>query len=278
MTRGMKRLSIPYIVWMAIFVVAPIFIVLIYAVTSSSGAFTAANFSNMLSYSGVFARSMWLAFIATVICLVIGYPAAYILSRLGPGAQKICMMLVILPMWINSLLRTYAWMSILENTGLLNRFFRAIGLLDLLGIEFVPMINTPGAVGLGMVYDFLPFMILPIYSVLVKMDYTLVEAAEDLGATPAKVFTKVTLPLSVSGVVSGVTMVFVPAISTFVISRLLGGGSDMLLGDLIEMQFLGTAYNPHLGSAISIVMMVIVVICMSLMNRFGDGEEGAIPL
>ena len=273
-----KKLSIPYVIWMAIFVVSPIIIVFIYALTNNAGDFTLSNFSNMLEYSSVFGRSLWLAFLATVICLLIGYPVAYILAKLGPGSQKVCMMLVILPMWINSLLRTYAWMSILENTGLLNRFFRAIGLLDLLGVEYIPMINTSGAVVLGMVYDFLPFMILPIYSVLVKMDYTLVEAAQDLGASPGKVFAKVTLPLSVSGVISGVTMVFVPAISTFVISRLLGGGSDMLLGDLIEMQFLGTAYNPHLGSAISIVMMLIVVICMSIMNRFGEGEEGAVIL
>ena len=179
---------------------------------------------------------------------------------------------------MNFLLRTYSWMSILENNGLLNQFFGTIGLLDLLGVEYIPMIGTPGAVVLGMVYNYLPFMILPIYSVIVKLDGSLLEAARDLGADSGRVFRKVILPLSLPGVLSGVTMVFVPSVSTFAISRLLGGGTQLMLGDLIEQQFLGGAYDPHLGAAISMVMMVIVVVCMVVMNRFGEGEEQAVIL
>jgi spermidine/putrescine transport system permease protein len=194
------------------------------------------------------------------------------------------MMLIMLPMWMNFLLRTYSWMSVLENNGLLNRFFSAIGLFTLINsifgteLEYFTMINTQGAVVLGMVYNYLPFMILPIYSVIEKMDGSLVEAARDLGAGSARVFRKVILPLSLPGVLSGVTMVFVPSVSTFAISRLLGGGTQMMLGDLIEQQFLGGAYNPQLGAAISLVMMVIVVVCMVVMNHFGEGEEQAVML
>jgi len=191
-------------------------------------------------------------------------------------------------MWMNFLLRTYSWMSVLENNGLLNQLFRSIGIIDLynriagnLGqapVDHFNMIGTSGAVVLGMVYNYLPFMILPIYSVIEKMDGSLLEAARDLGAGSARVFRKVILPLSLPGVLSGVTMVFVPSVSTFAISRLLGGGTQMMLGDLIEQQFLGGAYNPHLGAAISLVMMVIVVVCMVVMNHFGEGEEQAVML
>ena len=221
------------------------------------------------------------------------------MSKLSPRGQRIALMLLMLPMWINFLLRTYAWMSILENTGLLNRLFNTIGIIDLSnwingginqlfalsGDALLPtdqthfqMINTGGAVVLGMVYNYLPFMILPIHSVIIKIDPFVIEAAQDLGANSKTVFRKVILPLSLSGVISGVTMVFVPSVSTFVISKLLGGGTDMLLGDLIEMQFLGAAYNPHLGSAISLIMMAIVVVCMSIMNKFGEGEETAVVM
>ena len=293
----------PYVLWMALFVVIPIVIIVVYAFTSADGSFTLDNFSSMLDYASVFGRSMWLAILATVICLLVGYPVAYVLSKSGPGLQRIGMMLIMLPMWINFLLRTYAWMSLLENTGLINRFFAAVGIIDLgnlingglngicawlnelLGLslnvqrdtsmEYFQMINTSGAVVLGMVYNYLPFMIMPIYSVLVKIDKSVIEAAQDLGADSGRVFRKVIFPLSLSGVVSGITMVFVPSVSTFVISKLLGGGSDMLLGDLIEMQFL-TVYNPNLGSAIAFVMMIIVVICMTVMNKFGEGEEQAV--
>lgn len=270
--------AVPYVGWMTLFVVAPLILVVIYAFTNDGGSFTLENFSNMGDYAGVFARSMMLALIATVICLLIGYPLAYAISKERPAVQRALMMLIMLPMWMNFLLRTYAWMSILENTGLLNQFFGKIGLLDLLGVKYIPMINTPGAVVLGMVYNFLPFMVLPIQSVIVKIDPRVIEAARDLGANSRVTFRRVIFPLSLPGVLSGVTMVFVPAVSTFVISKLLGGGGNMLLGDLIEMQFLGTAYNPHLGSAISLIMMIIVMICMAVMNRFGEGEEQAVMM
>ena len=255
--------AVPYVGWMALFVVAPIVMVVIYAFSTADGGFTLENFLDMGTYASVFTRSFWLALLATVICLLIGYPAAYMISKEGPRFQRIAMMLIMLPMWMNFLLRTYSWMSILENTGLLNRLFAAIGVFDL--VNRVTGSN-------------IAFMILPIYSVIEKMDNSLVEAARDLGAGPARVFRKVILPLSLPGVLSGVTMVFVPSVSTFAISRLLGGGTQMMLGDLIEQQFLGGAYNPHLGAAIALVMMVIVVACMVVMNHFGEGEEQAVML
>ena len=274
----LSRFAIPYVIWMALFVVAPIVLVVVYAFSNDLGGFTLENFSKMGTYAVVFGRSFKLALIATLICLVIGYPVSYMMSREGERFQRAAMVLIMLPMWINFLLRTYSWMSILEDKGLLNQFFRAIGLLDLLGVEYIPMIRTSGAVVLGMVYNYLPFMILPIYSVIVKLDGSLVEAARDLGADGVNVFRRVILPLSLPGVLSGITMVFVPSVSTFAISKMLGGGTDLLLGDLIEQQFLGGAYNPQLGAAISLVMMVIVVVCMVVMNRFGEGEEQAVIL
>lgn len=277
-------LALPYVVWMALFVVAPIIVVVIYAFTTASFDPTLANFAGMDTYVSIFARSFQLAVIATIVCLLIGYPLSYMMAKEGPGFQRIATVLIMLPMWINFLLRTYSWMAILENNGLLNQFFDAIGLFDLINrifgtdIEYFRMIRTQGAVVLGMVYNYLPFMILPIYSVIVKLDRSLLEAAQDLGANSANVFRKVIFPLSLPGILSGITMVFVPAVSTFAISRLLGGGTHMMLGDLIELQFLGGAYNPHLGSAIALVMMIIVIICMWIMNRFGEGEEQAVML
>ena len=282
--------AIPYVVWMALFVVIPIVIMLVYSLTTAASDageglhLTFENFTGMFDYVTVFGRSFWLAIIATVVCLLIGYPVSYLMAKEGPGFQRVAMALIMLPMWINFLLRTYAWMSILENNGLLNQLFQKIGLISLYNhitgsdVEYFQMIRTPGAVVLGMVYNYLPFMILPIYSVLCKMDNSLIEAAQDLGAGAGEVFRRVTLPLSLPGVLSGVTMVFVPSVSTFPISRLLGGGTSMMLGDLIENQFLGGAYNPHLGAAISMVMMVIVLICMLVMNHFGEGEEQAVML
>ena len=282
-----KRLAlfnIPYVIWMALFVVIPIIMVVVYAFSTAEGGFTFENFSNMGAYAVVFGRSFKLALIATAICLLIGYPISYIMSKEGPRFQSIAMVLIMLPMWMNFLLRTYSWMSILEKNGLLNQFFSAIGLFDLINglfgtnITHFQMIGTSGAVVLGMVYNYLPFMILPIYSVIVKLDHSLLEAARDLGADSVGVFKKVIFPMSLSGILSGVTMVFVPSVSTFAISRLLGGGTQMMLGDLIEQQFLGGAYNPHLGAAISMVMMVVVVVCMVVMNHFGEGEEQAVML
>ena len=284
MKNKLSLFAVPYVVWMALFVVAPIIMVVIYAFSTSVGGFTLGNFAKMGTYTVVFTRSFKLAIIATVICLLIGYPLAYIMSKEGPRFQRLAMVLIMLPMWMNFLLRTYSWMAILENNGLLNQLFRKIGLIALYNsvcgtdITFFRMINTQGAVVLGMLYNYLPFMILPIYSVIVKLDHRLIEAARDLGADSVTVFRRVTLPLSLPGVLSGITMVFVPAVSTFAISHLLGGGKHLLLGNLIEMQFKGSAYNPYLGSAVALVMMVIVVICMSVMNRFGEGEEQAVML
>ena len=292
--------AVPYIVWMAFLVVIPIIIMVVYAFTTipagatdDSLSFTLNNFTSMGNYTVVFTRSFKLALIATLVCLLIGYPISYMIAKEGPRFQRIAMVLIMLPMWINFLLRTYSWMSILENNGLLNQFFRAIGLIDLYNsiaihfaadpsayvpITYFQMMGTSGAVVLGMVYNYLPFMILPIYSVIVKLDHSLIEAAHDLGANSLVVFRKVIFPLSLPGVLSGITMVFVPSVSTFAISRLLGGGNQMLLGDLIELQFTGGAYNPHLGAAIAMVMMVIVVVCMWVMNHFGEGEEQAVML
>ena len=280
----LSRFAIPYVIWMALFVVAPIIMVVIYAFSAAGGGFTLANFAKMGTYAVVFTRSFKLALIATLICLVIGYPLAYIMSKEGPRFQRVAMVLIMLPMWMNFLLRTYSWMSILENNGLLNQLFHKIGLIALYNnlfgtdLQFFRMMNTQGAVVLGMVYNYLPFMILPIYSVIIKLDPSLLEAARDLGANTFNVFRRVILPLSLPGVLSGITMVFVPSVSTFAISKMLGGGTELLLGDLIEQQFLGGAYNPYLGAAISLVMMIIVVICMAVMNRFGEGEEQAVMM
>ena len=280
----LSRFAIPYVIWMALFVVAPIIMVVIYAFSASVGGFTLDNFAKMGTYTVVFTRSFKLALIATAICVLIGYPVSYKMSKEGPRFQRLAMVLIMLPMWMNFLLRTYSWMAILENNGLLNQLFRKIGLIALYNnifgtdISFFRMINTQGAVVLGMVYNYLPFMILPIYSVIVKLDHSLIEAARDLGANTFHVFRRVILPLSLPGVLSGITMVFVPSVSTFAISKMLGGGTEMLLGDLIEQQYMGGAYNPYLGAAISLVMMVIVVICMVVMNRFGEGEEQAVMM
>ena len=284
MKNKLSRLTIPYVIWMALFVVAPIIMVVIYAFSAADGGFTLANFAKMGTYAVVFTRSFKLALIATLICLLIGYPLAYIMSKEGPRFQRVAMVLIMLPMWMNFLLRTYSWMSILENNGLLNQLFQKIGLIALYNqvfgtdLQFFRLINTQGAVVLGMVYNYLPFMILPIYSVIIKLDPSLLEAARDLGANTFNVFRRVILPLSLPGVLSGITMVFVPSVSTFAISKMLGGGTELLLGDLIEQQFLGGAYNPYLGAAISLVMMIIVVICMAVMNRFGEGEEQAVMM
>ena len=267
-----RSIAVPYVAWMAVFVVIPLILVVVFAFTSKDGSFTFENFLSMGRYAGIFGNSFFLAFIATAICLLLGYPLSYILSREGPLVRKISILFIMLPMWMNFLLRTYSWMSLLENTGLINRF------LAFIGLPAIHIINTDAAVVLGMVYNFLPFMVLPIYSVIIKIDRRTIEAAQDLGADSVMVFRRIILPLSLPGVLSGITMVFIPSVSTFVISKLLGGGLTMLLGDLIEMQFFGNTYNPHLGSAISLVMMIIVMSCMAVMNRFGEGEEEAVML
>ncbi len=201
-----KSFAYPYGVWMAVFIVAPILLVVVYAFTGTEGGFTLENFTYLPGYLPIFGRSFWLALLSTAVCLLLGYPMAYLMSRLSPSRQSLCMMLIMLPMWMNFLLRTYAWMSILENNGFLNQFFRSIGLISFLqqnfgyALDYIPLINTQGAIVLGMVYNFLPFMILPIYSVIVKLDHRLIEAARDLGADSVTVFRRVTLPLSLPGV------------------------------------------------------------------------------
>ena len=271
-SKSSRWLAGPYLVWMAIFTVVPLFIVIWYAMTNADGQFTFDNLTQIGRYSSVFARSLILAAISTVICLVMAFPVGYFLSRLRANKQHIMLMLIMLPMWMNFLLRTYAWMTLLEKNGLINKFF------GLFGLGPFNMINTSGAVVLGMVYNYIPFMILPLYTTMCKIGNDVIEAAQDLGGNTFQVMARVVVPLSLPGVSTGITMVFVPAISTFIISKMLGGGTEMLLGDLIEQQYMGGAYNPYLGAAISLVMMVIVVICMVVMNRFGEGEEQAVMM
>ena len=281
-----KLLGTPYFLWSLIFILIPLGMVFYYGLTDRSGAFTLNNIISITTAEH--AKALWLALllslIATVLCLLLAYPLAMILCNMGVNQHSFIVLIFILPMWMNFLLRTYSWMTILENNGLLNQLLQKLGIIALYNhltgsnLEYFTMIDTQGAVVLGMVYNYLPFMILPIYSVICKLDYSLLEAARDLGANTVTVFRKVILPLSLPGVLSGITMVFVPSVSTFAISRMLGGGTELLLGDLIERQFLGGAYNPQLGAAISLVMMLIVVVCMLVMNRFGEGEEQAVML
>ena len=240
--------------------------VVYYAFTDKSGAFTLDNVTRLTDYTSTFLRSLWFGIVATIICLLIAYPLAYILSRMKLRAQSTMVMLVMIPMWMNFLLRTYAWMTLLEDSGVIN------SILARINIGPFHMINTSGAVILGMVYNFLPYMILPIYSVMTKLDNSLVEAAQDLGANRFHIIKDVVFPSTLSGVVSGVTMVFVPSVSTFYISQKLGSTGTTLIGDVIESQF-KTAYNPNLGAAMSLVLMILIFICVSIMNHFGENEE-----
>ena len=261
----------PYIAWSSLFIVIPLLIVVFFAFTIKSGdtyKFSLENFQRLLdpNYLKVFARSLLLAAEATLGCLILGYPVAYLISKMREGKINILIMLFIVPMWMNFLLRTYAWLPILGKNGLINTFLVNIGLnrIDILYNDF--------AVLLGMIYNFLPFMILPIYTVLTKMDKDLINAASDLGANRKKIFTKIVLPLSMPGVISGITMVFMPAVSTFVISRILGGGQYMLLGNLIETQYT-TMGDWNFGSAIAIFMMIIILISMAFMNKFEGTDD-----
>ena len=262
-----KLLAAPYIVWMVLFTLIPLGIVFYYALTDSmTGQFTLANLASIGTYLPIFLRSIWLSLFASLICLVIGYPVAYFIAQCKPLTQRLLEMLIMLPMCMSFLLRTLAWVAMLEDTGIINNFIRAIGLSPL------PLIRTNGAVILGMVYNYLPYMILPLYTVIMKIDSRLIEAARDLGCTPSQVFTKVILPLSGPGILSGLTMVFVPAVSTFYISQKLGSTGTTLIGDVIESQF-KTAYNPNLGAAMSLILMVLIFICVSIMNHFGENED-----
>ena len=260
-----RMAAAPYLVWMVLFIVVPLALVIVFAFTDTSGNFTFDNFSSIVDLGRIFLRSFWLALLSSVICLLLGYPVAYTLSRMRRRRQGLVLMLLILPMWMNFLLRTYSLILLIDTNGLINQ------LLQSLSLPTIKIINTQYAVLIGMVYNYLPFMILPIYSILIKIERNVVEAAEDLGANPFQVFRKVTLPLSMPGVMSGIIMVFVPAVSTFIISKMLGGGMFMLIGDYIEMQFLGNTYNPGVGSAISLILMVIILISLFFMR--GMDEE-----
>jgi spermidine/putrescine transport system permease protein len=259
----------PYALWCVMFTVVPLMMIGYYAFTDSAGAFTLANFQRFFrpTILGVLRQSLWMAFLCTVICLVIAYPAALFLTSKDFSKHKALVVLVILPMWMNFLLRTYAWLTLLEDTGLINRGLQALGLPRL------SLLYNDGAVLMGMVYNFLPFMVLPIYTVLSKMDQRVIEAAEDLGANWFHVLTRVVFPLSLPGVMSGITMVFMPSVTTFVIPKLLGGGSNMLFGDLIEQQFMTTG-NWNFGSALSLLMMLLILISIGFLNRLDPKHEG----
>ncbi|MBQ4584738.1 MAG: ABC transporter permease [Clostridia bacterium] len=261
----------PHIVWSVLFIIAPLIFVMYYAFTDKEGRFTLENITSLAqpSYLEVFLRSLCFAFLATVICLIIAYPVAYFISKTSPKAQKILIMLVTLPQWLNFLIRTYSWMALLEDTGIINT------ILESLNMQPIHMINTPFAVILGMVYNFLPYMIIPLHSVMSKLDNRLLVAASDLGCNQFQVMTRIVLPLSKSGIISGITMVFVPSISTFYISQKLGGGNFDLIGDTIERQF-QTAYNYNLGAAMSFVLMILIVISMAIMNKYSDEDGGVI--
>ena len=271
----MKRtvFAYPYVVWMLIFILAPMLMIGYYAFTLD-GTFTLENVVGALKnemYMQVLLRSVWIALKATVICLLLGYPIAYLLSNMKKSTASLLSVLFIVPMWMNFLLRTYAWQVLLSPSGLLN------GLLEILGLPTQQFLYTESAIMLGTVYNFLPFMILPIYTVLSKMDRSLIEASHNLGANSATTFLKVIFPLSIPGVISGITMVFIPAITTFAISRLLGGGKFMLYGDLIENQFITLGMDAWgSGSALSFILLVLVLISMAIMRKAerDAGEEG----
>ena len=270
-----RIIGAPYILWAVLFIIVPIGMVAYYAFTDATGAFTFDNMLEIGKYTDTFLLSIWLGLLATVISLVIAYPLAFIIANSGENRQKIMMMLIMLPMWMNFLLRTYSWMTILEDNGFLTTTLNSIieAICNSVGKEFEPihLINTRGAVVLGMVYNFLPYMILPIYTVILKMDRSLIEAAQDLGCNKVQVFKNITIPLSPPGVVSGFTMVFVPSVSTFYISQKLGGTGTTLIGDIIETQF-QTANNFHLGASLSFVLMILIFICLAVMNKFSDDD------
>lgn len=269
--RNAVLLSTPYLVWMVLFTLIPLGVVGYYALTDpGTGEFSMTNIRQLGAYMPVLWHSILYSLVSALVCLVIGYPVAYYIAHCSPTAQRFLYMLVMLPMCMSFLLRTLAWVGLLQDTGIINT------LLSKLGLPRLTLIRTPGAVVLGMVYNYLPYMILPLYATILKIDKRLIEAAEDLGCTPAQTFGKVVLPLSMPGILSGMTMVFVPAVSTFYISQKLGGTDTVLIGDVIERQF-KQGNNPNLGAALSLVLMVLVFVCTGIMNRFGGDEaEGGV--
>lgn len=261
-----KIINAPYILWSVLFVIAPLIMVIYYSFTDSSGSFTLDNVSKIGNYTSTFILSIGYGAIATLICFIIAYPFAYFLAHSKISFQKMAVLLVMLPMWMSFLIRTYSWMTILGDSGVINKF------LGLFGIGPIHMLNTGGAVILGMIYNFLPYMILPLYTVMSKMDKSLVEAAQDLGCNKFYCLRKVVFPLSVPGIASGVTMVFVPSVSTFYITQKLGGGQITLIGDVIEGQF-QSANHYNLGAALSLVLMVMILICLGILNYFTDSDD-----
>ena len=268
--KSFAKLITPYVVWMFAMIIVPMLMIVLYAFTVQGNSvltlqFTLSNFARFFSdpiFPAVLLRSLKMALFTTVFCIMIGYPIAYIIARAAPRAQKTMITLIMVPMWMNFLIRTYAWMTILQDTGLLN------GLLQNLGLGTVHIIGTEAAVVIGMVYDYLPYMIMPIYSIMAKMDNKLLEAAKDLGCNNVAVLRRVIWPLSLPGVISGITMVLVPSISTFYISQKLGNGKFYLIGDAIEGQYV--AGNLHFAAAIAFIMMIILLAGMALMRRLAD--------
>lgn len=267
---GSRIVAAPYIVWSTIFIVVPLIIMAYFAFTDSSGAFTLANFAQVGKFKKAFGLSILYAVIATIITLLLAYPMAYFMTKLKMNRQRMIMLLIMLPMWMNFLIRTYSWITILANTGLINKF------LGLFGIGPLQLINTPGAVILGMVYDFIPYMILPIYTAMSKIDNSLLEAASDLGSNSWSRIRRVIMPLSLPGVISGITMVFVPSVSTFYISQKLGGNKTLLIGDAIEYLFNTGPQYYNVASTLSLILMVMILVCTLIMNRFSDDEEAVV--
>ncbi|HAB59100.1 MAG TPA: ABC transporter permease [Lachnospiraceae bacterium] len=263
-----KWLATPYIIWMAAFIIIPLILVVYYGVTTDSGSFTLENVKNIANHDNMKALllSLKLSLISTVICLVLAYPLAMILSKMQMNSHSFIVLIFILPMWMNFLLRTLAWQTLLEKNGVINT------LLGYLGISGIDIINTPSAIILGMVYNFLPFMVLPIYNTLIKLDLNVINAARDLGANSTQTFTKIIFPLSLPGVVSGITMVFVPALTTFVISDILGGGKILLIGNIIEQDFRSSRWN--VGSGLSLVLMVFILLSMAILAKYDKDSEG----
>ena len=262
----------PYLVWMILFMLIPLLLIVFFGITERSGdgiIFTLENFKRFFEpiYIMVLLRSLYLALISTAVCLIIGYPLSMILAGRDYRHKRVLILLLVIPMWMNFLLRTYAWLTLLEKNGVIN------SIITFLGLPKADLLYNQGAVVLGMVYNFLPFMILPIYSVLIKIDKSVIEAAEDLGANSRTIFRKIIFPLSLPGVVSGITMVYMPAVTTFIISRLLGGGQFTLIGNLIEQQFLHTG-DWGFGSALSIVMMLLILFSMAIMSKYEKEHEG----
>ena len=273
MKKSSKLLAIPLIIWLAVFVVVPFVIIIYYGVTGENDAgVVSVSFENLKRFADpmylkVFLRSIKIALISTMVCLLIGYPVAYILSRSASKYKGLIMLLIMMPMWMNFLLRTYSWMSLLENSGIINSILQALGL------DKVQFLYNEGAVTFGTVYNFLPFMIMPINTTLLKLDDSLLEAAYDLGAKPAQRFFRITLPFSMPGVLSGIAMVFVPSVTTFVISQLMGGGKVPLIGDIIEKQF-RVVNDWHFGATISLVVMIVVLSFMFVINRTDKQDAG----